>query len=365
MGNYYSNIIDKYGIEWTIIELVAKGINSNQDKILFCELFCDSRLKIGKLWEMALKNKIISLLAWYIFKYDLHKKIHSIYVMQFKMMLDYTKRKNEIYLLELKDIVSAFSKSKISYVLTKGLVLADDLYNSLECRGMNDIDIIINLENANKVKVILKELGYIPGVYDMKNNNINQFSRNDQMLFNITRNKLLGYVKTTDDYFIHAVYVGVDLSLTWSDCQYNIDIIEALQRYQEKKLFNMKKEVRTFEYPMHFIYLTLHLLKHAWTESLQKSKDSCTLMQYTDVYRFWIKYHSEIRDEVKDLMNKYKIEMAMTWVWAHVDNLFQTDIINELGLRKYVTDTWLKTIISTRGKKLEFSGEIRDILADV
>lgn len=82
-----------------------------------------------------------------------NKFIHQIYI-------NISISEKQIY--AYKETYDQFEKSKISFLPIKGIVLKK-LYPYAEMRTMGDIDILIKSEEYDKIKVILKKLGYSEG----------------------------------------------------------------------------------------------------------------------------------------------------------------------------------------------------------
>lgn len=103
----------------------------------------------------------------------------------------------------LEELKSLLSRSEIRFVLFKGAELRF-LYPIPESRVMGDIDILIDLENRDKVKKLLEDNGYI-----CKNSNgpVWDYEKNG-VLFEIHTNMLNGKAGATDEinkYFSNAI----------------------------------------------------------------------------------------------------------------------------------------------------------------
>jgi hypothetical protein len=57
-------------------------------------------------------------------------------------------------------VLKVFNKESIPVIVLKGLV-ARDFYPKPELRTMSDADVLVNKEDLNRVKKLLKNLGYI------------------------------------------------------------------------------------------------------------------------------------------------------------------------------------------------------------
>lgn len=358
-----SQEIEKYGVEWLILELVAAGCSHGARKDEFIRLFQSTTIKWGKLIEKAIEHKLLALLFWTILNNHLENLVPPKIIKLLKLQYDYTKIKQEIYGEEALRIAIQLETAKVPYVMTKGLILNSELYTDSGCRDMNDIDFIVDPTYQNDMKTVLKQLGYSPGYMDIQNDKIIRFTREEQILCSITKNKMLGHVKPIKNPVVHCVYVGVDFSLTWSDSVVQIPIEYALKKRKKYTIGKNREGIFSFTPDMHFIYIALHLLKHAWSESLQLSKDSCNLTQFADIYRFWNTYSQEFGIEIQNIIQELNIPQIIGWVVGHTDKIFHSSLIEELGLNKYIDEEWLHTRITTRGKKLNIQESVRDMLS--
>ena len=70
------------------------------------------------------------------------------------------KLKTQKHILELKYIDTLFKKESISYIVLKGPVLSQKLYNDPYQRTSKDLDILIEIKNIERVTDLLEDLGY-------------------------------------------------------------------------------------------------------------------------------------------------------------------------------------------------------------
>lgn len=358
-----SQDIEKYGVEWLILELVAAGCTHGAQKDDFVWLVRNTKINWGKLIEKANEHKLLALLFWTILRNHLENCVPPKIIKLLKLQFDYTKIKQDIFSEEALCVANLLETTKIPYVITKGLILNSELYADSACRDMNDIDFIVDPKYQKGVEVVLKQLGYAPGYMNILDDKIVKFTREEQILCGITKNKMLGHVKPIKNLVVHCVYVGVDFSLTWSDSIVQIPIEYAMKKREKYIIGKNGEEIFSLTPDMHFIYLVLHLLKHAWSESLQLSKDGCNLTQFADIYRFWNTYSQEYGVEIKKNIQEFSLHKVVGWVVGHTDIFFHSNLTEELDLNKYIDKEWLHTRITTRGKKVSFKESVRDIFS--
>jgi len=54
------------GPEWTILELLARGIADDSERQLVCDLLVSKTINWGELLEQALRHKMLPLLAYHV-----------------------------------------------------------------------------------------------------------------------------------------------------------------------------------------------------------------------------------------------------------------------------------------------------------
>lgn len=105
-------------------------------------------------------NKIKELDAISVFDRGYLKKLDKReYILQ-RLIDEEQIKKNMKFKEEIISIASFFKRRQIRVVFLKGLALAEKIYEKPEVRRSNDIDILINMEDAEAVLSGLSELGY-------------------------------------------------------------------------------------------------------------------------------------------------------------------------------------------------------------
>lgn len=354
--------INAFGIEWRLLELTSVGAIKDNKKEQFVSLIKSKRIDWGKLIEKAANQKLLGLLYWTLIINNVETYIPKRIINLLKIYYDYNTLKQKIYCDEALEFSRKLEALNIPYVMTKGLILSTELYENSSSRDMNDIDFIIEPTHKNEVQRLLKELNYFPGYLDIKGNKRICFTREEEILCNITNNKMLGHVKEIDNPIVHGVYIGVDFSLTWSNFSVQIPVKQVLEK-RIKYQIRENESIYSFSPEVHFLYLVMHLLKHAWSESLQLSNDSCNLMQFADVYRFWNKYKKEYGEKIIDTISKYNVQSYVGWVIGQVDYIFSSNLASELRLKEYTEYQCINERIITRGKVINVEKSVLEIMA--
>jgi len=91
---------------------------------------------------------------------ELLKDIDKTEYTKTKVIILQQKMKNEIFLKEILKFLAEAERSNVELIFLKGIFLAADLYKPMEMRRFGDIDILIDINDLNKVLGILENCGY-------------------------------------------------------------------------------------------------------------------------------------------------------------------------------------------------------------
>lgn len=135
--------------------------------------------------------------------------------------------------MELDKILDSFEKNKIKNIVLKGFELKK-LYPKSDMRFMSDIDILISKKDAEKVSLIMTELGY----------------------------KIISYGKEKDDVYFKDPIMNVEIHNTLFDVQYKEynSLFKTLDKME--KIILKTKYQYNFSDEDFFLFLFVHTVKH-------------------------------------------------------------------------------------------------------
>lgn len=355
--------IDSYGVEWSILKLIASSTYDGNKVEILRSLLDDYTINWGELIELSMINKLYPKLCMTLLNNeDLFKYIPSFINQYFKLGYDVNKHKNKIIIKEATKIVNGFKEAGINFACTKGIVLEATLYEAKGYRFMSDLDLMIDPCDKNLVFKVLKKLGYKIGTLDWRTNTLRELAREEYLIYMTTGDKIPEHVKEINDPIIPYVSVGFVLSFTWSGCPYHVSIKDALKTVQYKKLYSdIDEKFPVLSYSYHYIFIIMHLFKHTWVEYLRKWQNSGNISMFADVYQFWNKYRSSM-PELIQLVYQYKIEKPVYWVLKNTDILFKSNIVEQLGLNVEVDNKWLYCTGDKQGKIMMLNCSINERL---
>ena len=227
---------------------------------------------------------------------------------------------------------------------------------------MSDADFIVEVKNKNIVMETLKSLGYKIGTVNWKNNGIKELSREEYLIYLNTPDKLPEFVKETDNNIIKYVSIGFVCSLTWNKCEYSVDINDALQNIRLIDIGLNNEKIPALGITYHYIYIILHLYKHAWLEFLSRWNNDVNLVKFGDVYRYYKKYKEIIDKELPEIIKKQNIENPVIWTLQHTDEIFGSNIVENLNYENFINDEYLHSAGDKKGNIRIWKGNMRERL---
>ena len=350
--------IKKYGPEWIILEqIVKKAEKETVEKILR-----ENQINWGELTEQAMSHKIFPMVGYYFISNDLFSYLPPFMNQYFRICYDVNFDKTKIIKNKTIFICDLLDKNNIEYVVTKGTVLDNELYDNMGYRFLSDVDFIVKYEYKKQVVELLKTKGFIIGTVDWKTNSIREMNREEYLKYMTTPDKLPEFVCEVDNPINKYVSVGFVTSFTWSKCDYQVDIDEAFKKIVRVKIGIEDKRIPVLSSTYHFIYIILHLYKHAWVEYLSRWNNDVNLVKFGDVYHFWRKNKDELLMNLKDIIKRQGIEKPIIWTLSHTDSIFGTNMVKELGYEGWIDPIYLNSAGDEKGNTRMWKGTMRDRL---
>lgn len=346
-------------VEWIILEEIAKGVPQEE----LTRLLKDNRINWGELIEQAIYHKLLPMLSWNLLKENTFELVPPFLNQYFKNILDLNRHKTNIQKAETVRIVHALNKKNIKFAITKGMILESTLYNSDGYRYLSDIDFMINADDKNNVLEIMDSIGYKVGMLDWRTHTIKELSREKHLIYTTTNDHVPEHLIEIDDPIIRYVSVGFAMSFSWSGSPYNVDISKAFEKLIYNKVSGYEEALfPSLNHAYHFVFVVIHLFKHAWLDSMQKWKNDVNLIKFADVMRLWNKFDIQIKEEIFDIIEQFSIEEPLFWVARHTDDLFGTNITKELKLTNNVNPNILHKAYDRRGNAISWKGTMRNRL---
>jgi hypothetical protein len=359
-----------FGNEWSILELVSMGIETEDDREYFRELVNAKELSWGILLENSLKHKILPMLAYHVIDFfeaengEVGKPIPKFVGRHLRAALEFNRHKTNLFRKAASKIVTGLSQLEIPFVATKGITFESSLYEGNGSRNLDtDIDFMIPYEFREKVSTQMENLGFISGFYHAKSNKILSHPRKEIITYNLNPDHLAPFVILTDDSLFKAVSIDFSNSFTWARSEYNLPTEEALVLRQFQAVPNSGVMLPCLSPEYTFIFTVLHLFREAWFERWIDFEQDVNLMKFGDVVRLWkTNRHIYGTREFMLLLEKYKIEKPIAWVLEHLDRTFHTNLVSSIGLANEISEEWLFSGHSSDSQPRIWSGSMRERL---
>ena len=150
------------GPEWTILELLARGIVDDSERQMVRDLLLSDTLDWGELLEQALRHKMLPMLAHHIISAGLRFDVPTSIYHALESALEWNRCQIEVFRRETVRVAQGLAGRGIHFVVTKGMTFESTLYGGLGTRHMNDIDFMIAPRDREAVLSVMQELGFRP-----------------------------------------------------------------------------------------------------------------------------------------------------------------------------------------------------------
>jgi hypothetical protein len=319
------------GPEWTILELLARDIVDDSERLMVRDLLVTDSLNWGELLEQALRHKMIPMLAHHIISNDLRFDVPTSIYLHLESNLEWNRFQIEIYRREAVRVAQALAGRGIPFVVTKGIAFESTLYGGLGTRFMNDIDFMIAPRDREAVLSVMKELEFHTFFEYAKD------ARREEISSRLNQDHLPKLARTVDEPGIKTIQLDVANSLTWAKSPFDVPVEEALEDRVEQPVPGMSGvTLPCFRSNYQFLFTVLHLFREAWLQKFVDFGSDVGLMKFGDVIRLVDQDREELTDgELLRIMETHNVTHPVAWVLRHLDETFHTDMLELLGLEKH------------------------------
>ena len=320
-----------FGPEWTILELLARGIVDHSKRQMFCDLVVGGNLNWGELLEQALRHKMLPMLAYHIISANLRFDVPRSVYQHLESALDWNRCQIEIFRRETVRVSHGLVGRGIRFVVTKGMAFESTLYGGLGTRHMNDIDFMIAPRDREAVLGVMGDLGFRPFFEWAKD------PRREEISSRLNPDHLPKLAREIDQPGTRIINVDVANSLTWTKSPFDVPVEEALDDSVEQPVPGMPgMKIPCFRPKYQFLFTVLHLFREAWLQKFVDFGTDVGLMKFGDVIRLIDQNRNELTDDqLLRIMEAHRITHAVAWVLRHLDETFQTRTLELFALEKH------------------------------
>jgi Uncharacterised nucleotidyltransferase len=319
------------GPEWTILELLARGIVNDAERQTVRDLLLSQTSDWGELLEQALRHKMLPMLAHHIISEGLRFDVPMSIYLHLESALEWNRSQIDVFRRETVRVAQGLAGHGIHFVVTKGMTFESTLYGSLGTRHMNDIDFMIAPSDREAVMSGMQELGFRPFFSWAKD------ARREEISSRLNRDHLPKLAREMDQPGTRIINIDIANSLTWTKSPFDVPVEEALENPVEQPVPNMPGvSIPCFRPVYQFLFTVLHLFREAWLQKFVDFGTDVGLMKFGDVIRLIDRDRNELTDgELLRIMQAHRVTDAVAWVLRHMDETFQTRTLELLALEKY------------------------------
>src|SRR5256885_8597202 len=150
------------GPEWTILELLARGIVDDAERQTVRDLLLSQTLDWGELLEQALRHKMLPMLAHHIISEGLRFDVPISIYLHLESAVEWNRSQIDVFRRETVRVAQGLAGHGIRFVVTKGMAFESTLYGGLGTRHMNDIDFMIAPRDPETALRVMRDLGFPP-----------------------------------------------------------------------------------------------------------------------------------------------------------------------------------------------------------
>jgi len=319
------------GPEWTILELLARGIVDDSEREIARELLTGKSLNWGELLEQALRHKMLPILAHEVISAGLKFDVPTPIYQHLESALEWNRHQIEIFRQETVRVAQGLTDRGIPFVVTKGISFESTLYGGLGIRYMNDIDFMVAPCDREATMQAMKELGYRVFFEWAKD------ARREEISSALNPDHLPKFARDIDQPGTRLINLDVANSLTWTKSPFDVPVEKALANPVQQPVPGIPGvTLPCFRPPYQFLFTVLHLFREAWLQRFVDYGNDVGLMKFGDVIRLVERYGDKLSDgELLRVMETNRVTHPVAWVLGRLDETFQTRTLQLLGLEDY------------------------------
>lgn len=286
----------------------------------------------------AVLHRTINLLYYHLKELNLVSAMHKeLYKCMRNSFFVYQVR-NQLMYDELGKVADALNKEEINYAVLKGVYLSTHVYPCIQTRTFNDVDLLINLKDGNKISKILESLGFIQGDYDAVKDEIIPYNRSQKIYHKMATHEMAPFHKKTGNPFLPVIQIDLNYTVLWKgDCPYDIETDELLERTQLVDISG--HQVRTLSTKDFLLQLMFHLYREATSINVISISRDLQLYKFIDIAMFVKRFEKELDwCDLVEYVKEQKAEKVFYYVFHYINILYPELIPQEVMERLDVKD---------------------------
>ena len=319
------------GPEWTVLELLARGIIDDGERQMTRDLLLSETLDWGELLEQALRHKMLPMLGDHVISAGLRFDVPTTIYQHLESTLEWNRAQIEVFRRETVRVAQALGAHNIHFVVTKGMTFESTLYRGLGTRHMNDVDFMIAPRDRDTVMSVMQTLGFRP-FFDWAKD-----PRREEISSRLNRDHLPKLAREIDQPGTRKINIDIANSLTWTKSPFDVPVEEALANPVEQPVPGMSGvSLPCFRPTYQFLFTVLHLFREAWLQKFVDFGTDVGLMKFGDVLRLIDQNHDELTNgELLRITEIHNVIHPVAWVLRHLDETFQMRTQKLFALQRY------------------------------
>ena len=131
------------GPEWIVLEKLARGSSSADDRVELDELLRLDSLSWGELFEQSLRHQLLPALAHSVVTSDVRFDVPFLIAWHLESELELNRFRIDVFRREAARVSRALTAAGIGFVATKGICFESTLYEGQGTRHIKDVDFMI------------------------------------------------------------------------------------------------------------------------------------------------------------------------------------------------------------------------------
>ncbi|MBB5774970.1 nucleotidyltransferase family protein [Nonomuraea jabiensis] len=239
----------------------------------------------GLFIDQAGRHKVLPLVGRHIVRHNLHNGGDGIPLIPYRWLHNSVyfanKRRNEVLGQEFAVLFGALNAAGVPYAVRKGPVIAETLYRDPGLRRMNDLDLLIDRDDAERVGDILAAHGYTQGRLSADGTSIEPFTRSTQAFWRMHVPNELPYAKLSDREEVDVFFVDLCLSVSKPRSKETLTTRDLLARRRPTRLCGADAYALALE--DQFVDLCLHFRKEATSRHYIEAGVDLQLLKFLDI----------------------------------------------------------------------------------
>lgn len=347
--------------EWELLKLISVRSHRPEDPEL-SRLIADTRLDFESLVALGIRHALSGALSEFLRRSNLWAILPQGMANHMNDLRLWSKCKSDLHIQESLTLLQLFEEADLRVAFAKGVSLAADVYDGTTVRQFNDIDIMIDAADREPARLVLERAGYDwSSEVDWQTDSMIPRPRRESAVYRLYPDHFPHLFRPTGMDHLPFINVDVAFSVTWNRSVWQWPIEGVMSRLGSIEVTHRGSAVRLPK--MSPVDAWIHLISHTFRDGFfVNPRKDLKLSQFADVNLFWEKYGFGMKEELTSIIDSERMGPLMGWVCSHTDDLFGSNIVDELRIRDFAEDEWKHTVRSDGGAYLVWSGSMDDRL---